>query len=144
MLYRGSRLVEVGREWVGTRYHAGQAVKGQGADCCGFVLGVLAEAGIGDWRQMMLGRPRHVPKEFIRERCEQIALAWDEGEMEPGEVLYSLIQGTEEHLSIYAGGGRVLHASLRLSRCVAETDIALAGVVVARYRFAGVEYGGEA
>jgi cell wall-associated NlpC family hydrolase len=40
------RVVDVARGWLGTPYHTGARVKGQGADCITFVAGTFADAEV--------------------------------------------------------------------------------------------------
>jgi len=39
-------LVQNARTWIGTKYLFGQCVKGSGADCATFIIGVFMETGI--------------------------------------------------------------------------------------------------
>lgn len=139
MAIEAGELVRIGREWVGTPFHAGQAVKGAGCDCAGFVFGVLEEAGVGDWRYLLASRPRSVPAGYVR--LQLIEAGWSEeileGEPSAGDILLTVGDGSE-HLCLYAGGGRILHCVIRYRGVVAGELRGFAsevGDVVCRYRW---------
>lgn len=95
-----SSAVRTAERFVGTPYVWGGNSPGEGFDCSGFVRYVFAEQGIQLPRvardQASAGKP-------IPPRVENLA---------PGDLMfYADRNGVIDHVAIYAGDGRIIHAS---------------------------------
>lgn len=91
-------LVEYAKQFIGNRYVWGGTSLTKGADCSGFVLSVYKKFGIS--------LPHHSGSQA---NCGTKISA---GDLLPGDlVFYGNSRGTINHVAIYIGGGRVVHAS---------------------------------
>jgi cell wall-associated NlpC family hydrolase len=93
------RVLHTATRYVGTRYRFG-GTKPSAFDCSGFVRYVFAKHGVGLPRtareQSLVGRPVPVGPDSLR----------------VGDLLFFRTpRGRASHVAIYAGGGRILHAS---------------------------------
>ena len=96
------RTVEVAGRYVGTRYRWGGAAPRQGFDCSGFVRFVFAEQGIE--------LPRTARQQARAGRSVPARL----DDLRPGDLLFFAQRGPGvDHVAIYAGDGRIVHASRR-------------------------------
>lgn len=96
------RTVATAGRYVGTRYRWGGDAPGRGFDCSGFVRYVYGQQGIDLPRvsraQARAGRP-------VQPRLD---------ELRPGDLLFFAQRGPLiNHVAIYAGDGRIVHASRR-------------------------------
>lgn len=91
-------LVEYAKQFVGNPYVWGGTSLTKGADCSGFVLSVFKKYGI---------TLSHSSRAQANEGTKISA-----SELKPGDlVFYANSSGTINHVSIYIGGGQVIHAS---------------------------------
>lgn len=101
----GERVVSAAHNWIGVRYcHQGRTR--QGIDCIGLVVHALREAGDTDAPDEE-NYPLWAKHGHIRNVLEQHA----DGVLqpEPGDILLFRIGGTEQHIGIYSGSGRMVH-----------------------------------
>lgn len=103
----GREVVAVARGWVGTPFHWGQAVKGVGCDCLGFVGGVAAELDRPEAVAVAVQNYRKVEPRRLKARMT--ALFDRVSEALPGDLLLIGINGKPMHLAIYCGDGRMIH-----------------------------------
>jgi cell wall-associated NlpC family hydrolase len=86
--------------YVGVPYLWGGGTPAQGFDCSGFVQYVFAEHGI---RLPRVSRDQADAGERLPPRVDRLA---------PGDLMfYAGRDGVIDHVAIYAGGGRIIHAS---------------------------------
>jgi NlpC/P60 family putative phage cell wall peptidase len=52
MIEQRAEMVSEARSWIGTPYHMGAMVKGAGADCGSFLLGVLQACGLAEGEEV--------------------------------------------------------------------------------------------
>lgn len=91
-------LVEYAKQFVGNRYVWGGTSLTKGADCSGFVLSVFKKYGIS--------LPHHAASQA------GYGTKISAGELQPGDlVFYGNSRGRINHVAIYIGGGKVVHAS---------------------------------
>lgn len=112
-----SDLIKDAGNWIGVKYKYGGETK-SGADCSGFVYSVFADKGI------IL--PRVSSDQF--ENSEKINL----NEIKAGDLVFFAEAGRINHVGIYIGEGKMIHASS--SRGVVVESLSLDYF---RERFAG-------
>jgi NlpC/P60 family len=113
MLLRDS-LISVARSQLGTRYRLGAEVPGKAFDCSGLIRYVMAAL------RLDLPRTAHEQAKLGRE------VARDTAQLRPGDLLTFGTRRRITHIGIYAGEGRVIHASTS-RRQVIETSLASLG-----------------
>jgi cell wall-associated NlpC family hydrolase len=95
----GDRLVTVAQSLLGAPYRYGGASP-SGFDCSGLVYFAYAELGIA------------VPRTVAAQKAAVRPVA--EGELAPGDLVFFHVGGAGiDHVGIYAGGGRFIHAPAR-------------------------------
>lgn len=102
-----STLIQQARRWLGTPYRYGGNER-SGVDCSGLTCRVFAD-GLG------IRLPRTSAQQ--RDYCRRI----DRADLEPGDLVFFRNGGKINHVGLYIGGGRMIHASS--SRGVIETDL---------------------
>lgn len=91
-------LVEYAKQFIGNPYVWGGTSLTKGADCSGFVLSVFKKFGVS---------LPHYSGAQANSGTKITA-----GELQPGDlVFYANSGGTINHVALYIGGGRVVHAS---------------------------------
>jgi len=91
-------LVEYAKQFLGNPYVWGGTSLTKGADCSGFVLSVFKKFGVN-----LSHHSGSQAKEGVKISAS---------ELKPGDlVFYANSSGTINHVAIYIGGGRVIHAS---------------------------------
>lgn len=94
------RTVQTAGRYVGTRYRWGGASPGEGFDCSGFVRFVFAQQGI------------ELPRVSRAQARAGRALPARFDDLQPGDLLFFAQRGPGiDHVAIYAGDGRIVHAS---------------------------------
>lgn len=134
-----AEVVATARQWIGTPFREQQSVKGEGADCVGFGVGVGREIGhqinVQPWKQSPdNGR--------MQRECESRLISVPLEQMQPGDVV--LIQTVREphHMGIitdYKSGLGIVHALKARGKVVEHRlDSNLRASIVAVYRYPGV------
>ena len=96
------RMIEMADRYVGTRYRWGGASPSEGFDCSGFVRYVFAQHGIE--------LPRVARSQARAGRAVPARLTG----LQAGDLLFFAQRGPSiDHVAIYAGEGRIVHASRR-------------------------------
>lgn len=91
-------LVEYAKQFVGNPYVWGGTSLTKGADCSGFVLSVYKKFGVS--------LPHHSGSQA------NSGTRISSGDLQPGDLIfYANSGGTINHVALYIGGGRVVHAS---------------------------------
>ena len=91
-------LVEYAKQFIGNPYVWGGTSLTKGADCSGFVLSVFKKFGVN-----LSHHSGSQAKEGVKISAS---------ELKPGDlVFYANSSGTINHVAIYIGGGKVIHAS---------------------------------
>ena len=93
----GQQIVNYATQFVGNPYVWGGSSLTDGADCSGFTMSVMANFGIG--------LPHNAA---AQSGC---GTPVDLSEIQPGDLLFYSSGGGIGHVSIYMGGGQVVHAS---------------------------------
>ncbi|MCC6927995.1 MAG: C40 family peptidase [Gemmatimonadaceae bacterium] len=112
-------LLTVARSQIGARYRLGAQAPGKAFDCSGlirYVMGALS---------FTLPRTAHEQSKFGRE------VARDTANLRPGDLLTFGTKRRITHIGIYAGDGKVIHASTS-RRQVVETSLASLGPTLLR------------
>lgn len=104
-------LVEYAKQFLGNPYVWGGTSLTKGADCSGFVLSIFKKFGVKlphySGSQAKMGRKI------------------TSSDLQPGDlVFYADSSGTIEHVAIYIGGGRVIHASSPTT-----------GIIISKYNY---------
>lgn len=112
----GETLVEAARLYLGVPWvHAGRSRLG--LDCVGLPLLVAHDLGITDFEDVNYSRV--VNPERLRRQIEVFCDPVPVESMQPGDVLLFDILGTPQHVGLYAGDGRLIHA-YETAACVVE------------------------
>jgi cell wall-associated NlpC family hydrolase len=95
-----ARVLATADRYLGTRYRYGGESPAEGFDCSGFVQFVFGRNGVElprtSYQQVTAGRPAHRDIAALR----------------PGDLMFFASEGRRiDHVAIYAGGGRVIHAT---------------------------------
>lgn len=107
-----TRVIEVAREWLGSRYHHHAALKGVGADCATLLQAVYTEAGILAAiplpfysTQWFLHRTEERYLAEVLKYCREIA-----GPPGPGDIAVFKIGHCFAHGAIVVEWPRIIHA----------------------------------
>jgi cell wall-associated NlpC family hydrolase len=95
-----ARVLATADRYVGTRYRYGGESPAEGFDCSGFVQFVYGRYGVELPRtsSQQAGAGRAAPREIAA--------------LEPGDLMFFASEGRGvDHVAIYAGDGRIIHAS---------------------------------
>jgi cell wall-associated NlpC family hydrolase len=95
-----ARVLATADRYLGTRYRYGGESPAEGFDCSGFVQYVFARHGVELPRtsRQQASAGRAGPSEFAA--------------LQPGDLMFFATSGRRvDHVAIYAGGGRIIHAS---------------------------------
>ncbi|HEX6057904.1 MAG TPA: C40 family peptidase [Gemmatimonadaceae bacterium] len=103
-------LVAMARAQLGRRYRYGGESPGRGFDCSGLVQYVLAAFDV------------RVPRTAAQQARFGTEVVRDTAELRPGDLLTFGNGRRVEHIAIYVGGGRMIHASSAAKRVV-ETPV---------------------
>lgn len=104
------------RSWIGTRWVHGQAVKGHGTDCVGFIIQL---GKTFEWIPMDYAPPvyscqhaLHRETSLLLEELAKFATPLDtkKEEIAPGDILAFRYERTAGHAGIYIGEGQFVHA----------------------------------
>lgn len=99
-----AKFLHLARQWVGTVYHHGQAVKGLGCDCGGLVFGVAKEAGFVPKDAAYENVPRAIPDNYLRQTLRRYGMrSVPYYDRKPADVLVLEVLGREQHLGICCG-----------------------------------------
>ena len=97
---RRLHLVESAEGYVGTRYRYSGTSPSSGFDCSGFVRYVYARHGIS------------LPRTAREQATEGRKVSYGRSTMLPGDLMFFRLEGSRvDHVAIYVGDGRILHAS---------------------------------
>ncbi len=107
-------LLTVARSQIGTRYRLGAQAPGKAFDCSGLIRYVMGALSFS------LPRTAHEQSKFGRE------VARDTANLRPGDLLTFGTKRHITHIGIYAGDGKVIHASTSQRRVI-ETSLASLG-----------------
>lgn len=95
-----TRVLATANRYVGTRYIYGGESPADGFDCSGFVQYVFGRHGVN--------LPRTSALQASAGRAAPVAIA----ALRPGDLMFFDTEGQGiDHVAIYAGGGRIIHAS---------------------------------
>jgi cell wall-associated NlpC family hydrolase len=94
------RVLHTANQYVGVKYVWGGNTPREGFDCSGFTKYVFAQYGIA------------LPRTSHEQVKSGIAVAADFGALRPGDLMLFAEPGEAiSHVAIYAGNGRIIHAS---------------------------------
>jgi cell wall-associated NlpC family hydrolase len=114
----GEDVVREARRWSGVRYRLGGESR-RGVDCSGFTMQVYKKFGVSlpHWDDKQYRKGTQVPK----------------GQEKPGDlVFFNEHSRIVSHVGIYAGNGRIIHASDYYNRVVESQMKYISGYVGAR------------
>ena len=112
-------VLSVARGQIGTRYLLGGQTPGKAFDCSGLIRYVMSAL------HLELPRTAHEQSKLGRE------VARDTSALRPGDLLTFGTSRRITHIGIYAGNGRVIHASTSKHRVI-ETSLASLGPTLLR------------
>lgn len=96
---RRARLVESAEGHLGTRYRYSGSSPREGFDCSGLVRYVYARNGIS------------LPRSAREQASAGRKVVYGRGTMLPGDLMFFRLDGSKvDHVAIYAGDGRIIHA----------------------------------
>ena len=104
----GEDVVKEARKWIGVRYRLGGESR-RGVDCSGFTMQVYKKFGVSlpHWDEKQYTKGARVPK----------------GREKPGDLVFFKEHGKDiSHVGIYAGHGKIIHASIYFHK-VTESDM---------------------
>jgi cell wall-associated NlpC family hydrolase len=91
--------------YVGTRYRYGGESPAEGFDCSGFVQYVFGRRGV------------ELPRTSYLQAGAGVAAPRAVGALQPGDLMFFASKGRRvDHVAIYAGDGRIIHASAGAGR----------------------------
>lgn len=97
---RASRILTTADRYVGTPYTWGGTSPTKGFDCSGFVQYVFRRHGV------------ELPRTSRQQARVGEAVSPDESALRPGDLMLFASHGTRiDHVAIYAGDGRIIHAT---------------------------------
>ena len=97
---RRARVIESAEGYLGTRYRYSGTSPRDGFDCSGFVRYVYARHGVS------------LPRTAREQATEGRKVAYGPGTMLPGDLLFFRLESSKiDHVAIYAGEGRIIHAT---------------------------------
>ena len=104
-------LHELARDWVGTKWRAGQSKKGVSCDCVGLVVGVGRESGL----TLNLDNYPQVPQdESLHEELNKYCtLVENVQNKKPGDILTFKIRGLITHVGFLDVDNWLIHADMR-------------------------------
>lgn len=117
-------VISVARTQLGTRYRLGAQLPGKAFDCSGlikYVMGML---------RLDLPRTANEQSKMGRE------VARDTSSLRPGDLLTFGSSKRITHIGIYAGNGRVIHASISRRRVIETTMASLGPSLLGKWRSA--------
>jgi cell wall-associated NlpC family hydrolase len=122
----GERVAEEALSWAGTPFKWGQAQKGQGADCKGFISGVARELGRPEAENFYATfanyrSDRPVPSDLLLEGMEATFSRVDD--IRPGDVLLLSFRRKPGHLAIATSAGKAVHTQISSKAWVKETTL---------------------
>ncbi len=95
-----ARVLATADRYVGTRYRYGGESPGEGFDCSGFVQYVYGKHGV------------ELPRTSSQQASAGRAAPGDFTALQPGDLMFFSAGGARvDHVAIYAGDGRVIHAT---------------------------------
>ena len=103
-------LVFLARQQIGRRYVLGGTTPKSGFDCSGLVKFVLAALRLG------------VPRTAAEQASSGFAVVPDTGALLPGDLVTFGNDVRADHVGIYSGAGRFIHASVKAGKVI-ETSI---------------------
>jgi NlpC/P60 family putative phage cell wall peptidase len=106
-------IVVSAREWLGTPFIWEASLKGKGCDCRGFLTGVARDCGRPEADTIeanLVGYSRRIDETALLAGLDHVFDRRDEIEPQAGDVLAFRIQRKIQHLGLYAGDGRMIHA----------------------------------
>lgn len=94
---KGSQIASYAQKFVGNRYEYGGTSLTNGADCSGFIQSI--------YRNFGYSIPRTSGEQSRTGRAVNLS------ELQPGDIIYYTSGGSVNHVALYIGSGKVVHAS---------------------------------
>lgn len=123
---KGLNAVKEAREWIGTPVVWEASLKGKGCDCRGLVAGVARELGWpeGSAFEASVGAyARNIDEAKLTAGLDRLLRRVRPDMMHKGDVLGFTIKGKMQHLGIFAGEGRMVHAYMTPPSKVVEVPL---------------------
>lgn len=149
-----SEIVRAARSWIGTPFHHQASLRSVGADCVGFVRGVVVSElkllnDVTVDVQQLIGYSRQPDGKLLKSTLDSVLTPKRFEEVKPGDILLFAITNAPQHVGIvgdYAHGGlSLIHARQRHDGkgAVTETRLMFARnlKLIAAYEVPGVEDG---
>ncbi len=117
----GDKMVAEARTWFGTPWHHQACLKGVGVDCVGLVRASY-EAATGQKIDLVFDYHKMPPvgrEERLAQTLSQYAVEISKNSLEPGDILlFHFLGGMSNHVGIYAGEGKFIHAWMTVGKVV--------------------------
>ena len=121
------QVIQEAREWIGTPWHHQACVKGEGADCAMFIVGVALNTGLmtEEQTEMVPAYPKdwHLHNEEsmlipIVEQFDVVQIPVEEAV--PGDIIMFKVAKCESHLGLLTEEGWFIHAfsSVKVNRVI--------------------------
>ncbi len=111
------RLVRECREWIGTKWAHGVALKGYKTDCVQFIVAVYQRLGLLDpaFRTRKYARDwaLHNSESALLAELEKHAVKVGLKEFRIGDIVVFRYGRCASHAAVYIGEGRIVHAVIR-------------------------------
>ena len=111
-------IVKEAKEWLGTPFMHGQAVKGVGADCVQFPIALMKSAGKlpAEFKSIRYNQDwaLHNEKSELLPQLEKYCIRIDNlDNLQSGDLLAYKYGKCVSHLGVYIGEGMIIHAVIR-------------------------------
>lgn len=110
----GEQIAAAAREWIGTPFHWEASLRGEGVDCRGLLTGVARDCGLAEAAEIearLVGYSLQIDEaELLSGMARLFDIVPLESARIAGDILGFRIQRKIQHLGIYVGSGRMIHA----------------------------------
>jgi hypothetical protein len=105
-----NKLTQIATEWIGTPWLHNQAVKGKGADCVGFLIGVGKEAGVIS-KSFTVENYHRIPRfNQIIKTLDSIENLQRVDSIKIGDILVIKFGNISCHVVMYYDEDRIIHS----------------------------------
>lgn len=137
LCHKRLQIVAEARTWIGTPFHHASREKGLAVDCVGLLIGVGNALGLFSYdnRDYAPVAPDGMVRAEIERFCYRLRPDYGNelrlkgylpllSELLPGDILLFRIGGAEQHVGLYSGSNRMIHADAGVG-FVCEHEVSL-------------------